>query len=65
MTCLELREYAVQCPYCGARNQVLIDCSVAEQAYQGDCSLCCRPMEFLVTIAAGHPVQVRVRREDD
>lgn len=40
----------IQCPYCGEIIKVLIDCSVESQKYIEDCQVCCRPIEFDVTI---------------
>ncbi len=32
------------CPYCGELIELVIDCSVPEQQYIEDCSVCCRPI---------------------
>jgi len=40
----------VQCPYCGEMIEVLIDCSVPHQNYIEGCQVCCRPIDFDVTI---------------
>ena len=40
----------VECPYCGEFIEVLIDCSVAQQDYIEDCQVCCRPIDFSVSI---------------
>jgi len=40
----------VQCPYCGETIEVSIDCSVSEQDYIEDCQVCCRPINFSVTV---------------
>jgi hypothetical protein len=37
------------CPYCGELIEVLVDTSVEEQDYIEDCSVCCRPIEFMVS----------------
>ncbi len=46
----ELLEQAISCPYCGERIYVLIDCSVHQQNYIEDCQVCCRPINFNVSI---------------
>ena len=38
----------LQCPFCGEMISVLVDCSLGEQSYVEDCSVCCQPM--LLTI---------------
>ena len=40
----------VECPYCGETIEVVIDCSVSQQDYIEDCQVCCRPIDFNVTI---------------
>jgi hypothetical protein len=46
----------IQCPYCGESIEVLLDCSVEEQQYIEDCQVCCRPIEFYVTVdSEGEP----------
>lgn len=51
MNCLE--SHGVNCPYCGEHFQALIDYSVAEQMYIEDCYICCRPINFEVTVEDG------------
>lgn len=52
----------VQCPACGEKIELLIDCSVARQEYVEDCEVCCRPMNVAVSVdRAGFP-GVRVSR---
>ncbi len=34
----------VLCPYCGEKQQLVIDCSEEEQSYYEDCQACCAPM---------------------
>ncbi len=45
-----LSNHEVQCPYCGETIPLVIDCSVAEQTYIEDCSVCCRPIEMNVQV---------------
>lgn len=40
----------VQCPYCGETIEAVIDCSVSQQDYIEDCEVCCRPINFNVSI---------------
>lgn len=45
-----LQEHSVMCPYCGETIDVLLDCSIEYQQYIEDCFVCCRPIEFSVSI---------------
>ena len=40
----------IYCPYCGESIEVIIDCSIPEQSYIEDCSVCCRPINFEVSV---------------
>jgi hypothetical protein len=52
------------CPYCGEPIELVVDCSVAEQCYIEDCSVCCHPMVVKV-VAVGETVELFLGREDD
>ena len=46
----------IQCPYCGESIEIIVDCSLEEQSYIEDCSVCCQPMTITVELDAdGHP----------
>lgn len=47
---LEQVERDIACPYCGETITVLIDNSVPYQEYIEDCQVCCRPIEFVVSV---------------
>ena len=55
------------CPWCGERLEMTIDCSAGDQDYIEDCQICCAPI--LVTVRMSHydPAvpDVWLRREDD
>ena len=61
----DLTEYATSCPYCGEPITVLIDDSVPEQQYIEDCEVCCRPIEFLVSIAVDGGLTVTLKAESE
>jgi hypothetical protein len=63
MNTLESRD--IQCPYCGETIEVLIDCSEQEQSYIEDCQVCCRPIEFRLTIGAMGETDLCVFHEND
>ncbi len=59
-------EINVACPYCGEGIDVLIDCSAGSQEYFEDCSVCCSPILFIVTVnEAGEFLTVEPRRDDE
>jgi len=61
----EQNEIQIQCPYCGESIEVLIDLSAGEQEYIEDCQVCCRPIEFQVSLNNDGQPCVEVRRDDD
>jgi len=48
------------CPYCGEPNLVRVDTSVEEQDFIEDCTVCCRPIEILVTASPGMVESLKV-----
>jgi len=54
----------IQCPYCGEPIEIVIDGSIEHQNYIEDCSVCCRPIEMLVTVV-GDEVSVDAKRDDE
>lgn len=59
-----LETAVIICPYCGERNEVVVDTSVPQQEYIEDCFVCCRPMVITVAIDDVGEVQVAARSED-
>ncbi len=55
----------VDCPYCGARIELVIDRSVPFQEYVEDCEVCCRPMVLAVSVNDDESVSVDARDEDE
>jgi hypothetical protein len=55
----------IDCPYCGERIELLVDCSASEQEYIEDCSVCCRPILLQVAVDDDGTPTVTARREDD
>ena len=62
---LELTPHSIQCPYCGEDIEVLLDCSVAQQSYIEDCQVCCRPIEFNVSVDHEGVPYVNVASENE
>jgi hypothetical protein len=61
---LELVPRDIQCPYCGEYIEVLLDCSIEQQSYIEDCQVCCRPIEFNVTVDNQGVLYVAVSNEN-
>ncbi len=59
-----IQERPIHCPNCGERVTILLDCSVAEQHYTEDCSVCCRPIVVVVSGFDGEAF-VSVYSEDE
>ena len=65
-TMLNQEERTVSCPYCGEMISILIDSSSGSQEYYEDCSVCCAPILFSVTIDAQDEISgIEVKRDDD
>jgi hypothetical protein len=58
-------ETKVQCPYCWERFILLVDGSVDQQEYVEDCEICCRPIDFIVTIDEQEQISVQARLQDE
>ena len=55
----------IDCPYCGERIEMVVDCSVPDQEYIEDCSVCCRPIVVIVAAFEGEVVSIEGRSEDE
>jgi|TARA_B110000211_G_scaffold139355_1_gene159310 transcription elongation factor Elf1 len=62
---MELLERDIYCPYCGESQTVLIDTSEEEQTYIEDCQVCCRPIDFIVSVDNQGDVVVEIRHENE
>lgn len=58
-------EMAISCPYCGESIGVLIDYSSEPQEYYEDCSVCCAPIRFILTLNNSGGLEVRTMTDDD
>lgn len=56
---------SIDCPYCGEQIELSIDCSVEQQEYVEDCSVCCRPITVTVTSADGEVIAIDARTETE
>jgi len=48
----------VGCPYCGERFYLFVDVSAGDQQYIEDCQICCRPIEFRISIKDGEVQEI-------
>ncbi len=55
----------VLCPYCGEKIDVTIDNCGDDQQYIEDCQVCCRPINFHITLSEIQQVQVHVYTDDE
>jgi len=60
-----MEEIDIDCPYCGEVIGVLLDGSAGEQAYYEDCSVCCRPIYFILSIDESLNLQLAIKRDDE
>ncbi|WP_461521332.1 CPXCG motif-containing cysteine-rich protein [Porticoccus sp.] len=54
----------LECPYCGEQIEMVVDCSIEEQEYIEDCSVCCRPIVIAVVTFDGEIKSIEARSED-
>lgn len=52
--------YETQCPWCGSRLALEIDCSAGDQRYVEDCALCCQPILVSVSLGASDELRLSV-----
>jgi hypothetical protein len=55
----------IQCPYCWEQIEVVVDCSVGNQEYVEDCSVCCRPIVLTIATSQGEVIAIEARSEDE
>ena len=55
-----LSEQELQCPYCGESIWITIDTSQGDHSTIEDCTVCCRPIQFVVSCEPGEVLGVDV-----
>lgn len=53
------------CPYCGKLIELIIDCSIEQQEYVEDCSVCCQPIVLSMRVNTEGEIIIRLRRENE
>ncbi len=61
----QLLEVAVQCPYCWEKFTLLVDASIADQEYVEDCEICCRPIDFSVSVSEQGDTSIEARLQHE
>ncbi|NRA42238.1 MAG: CPXCG motif-containing cysteine-rich protein [Pseudomonadales bacterium] len=61
----QLFEKSINCPYCAAQIEVVINSEDCGQSYIEDCQVCCRPINFLIGSDTGQEPSVEVFSEND
>ncbi|MFK8017695.1 MAG: CPXCG motif-containing cysteine-rich protein [Gammaproteobacteria bacterium] len=56
----ELLEKDVTCPHCWEAHSIVIDISAGSAQYIEDCSVCCHPMDIVITLSGEHLERVDV-----
>ncbi len=60
------QDRTVVCPYCGEAVGVVINCTLTLQEFVEDCQVCCRPIQFSVSVdKEGEIVNLQARSEDE
>ena len=50
----------VQCPFCGAQFDLVLDTSLPNQRFTTDCEVCCRPFDVVAECEPGEIVSIEV-----
>ena len=61
----EIINAEVQCPYCWESIDVMVDDCGESQQYIEDCQVCCRPINFHITVDEYLQVSIRVSSDDE
>ncbi|MBX3733219.1 MAG: CPXCG motif-containing cysteine-rich protein [Verrucomicrobiae bacterium] len=56
---MEISE-TIACPYCGQRQDLVLDTSIPDQQFTSDCEVCCRPFEVRAACEPGEVIQLEV-----
>lgn len=59
-----LQTQNLYCPYCGEEIDVTVDCSVEEQEYVEDCSVCCSPILLNIVVGYSEQISISASREN-
>ena len=60
-----MEELDIDCPYCGEIINIMLDDSAGEQEYYEDCSVCCRPILFILKFDELFDLTLIVKTDDE
>jgi hypothetical protein len=60
-----LQTVPIQCPYCGEPIELLVDCTLTEQEYIEDCSVCCQPINLAIDTSNPDAIQVNATTDNE
>ncbi len=52
---MSLKTVDVQCPYCGETIEIEVELLKEDQSYIEDCTVCCRPIQFTISVFDDEP----------
>ena len=55
-----LQDQEFDCPYCGEPIAITVDTTQGDYSTIEDCSVCCRPIQFLIRCEPGEVIQIDV-----
>jgi len=55
----------IDCPYCGESIDLIIDDSIDQQEYVEDCSVCCRPINVIVSVTEDSEISVSCSADNE
>ena len=55
----------IQCPYCGETHTLFVEPPAHPVRYTEDCTVCCQPIEVLLTPTPDGRIELSVRRENE
>lgn len=61
---MSLEARSIQCPYCGETVDLDIEPLEEAQTFIEDCSVCCRPIQYEVTMNADDEIEVIATRSE-
>ena len=53
----------IQCPHCWEMIEHQVDCTMDQQRYIDDCSVCCQPINIRVEINDSNEIRVEAVKE--
>lgn len=61
----QIQSSEIQCPYCWEVIEVMIDDCGEDQQYVEDCQVCCRPINFHISLDEAQQIQLRAYTDDE